>query len=374
MRGRGSIGIGIAIAGAALLLAAPAGATTSQEAVNFLNQQRAANRIPSSVQIDQYRTTGCHNHNRYMEQNGLGHMEDPSKPGYTPEGADYTNSGEVLAQGGIGFTATSNPWDTAPIHQTILFDPQVSAAGYDEYKGFTCMRFGYDFSPVPMAEYYAFTSDTGRTGVSPTETVRGELPYAPQEAVGIPQGTATGPDIIFLTRGVSSNHAVPGSASVTGPSGAVDVRMVDSTTSPPPKGNGQRFFATGGDLIPVKPLEPLTTYDVAVTWEDDNGARMPQALSFTTAGRSVTLTLSLSKKLSRKRRTTLAAPAAAVGQTATVTLERRSDHRTTTKQIVLRRSQAIAVPKGRYAVTVTVPAFTAGDTRYTVKSAKRVYG
>ena len=98
----------LAVGAAALAAATPASATTSDEAVAFLNQQRQANSIPAGIQVDAYRTTGCHNHNRYMEQNGLGHMEDPSKPGYTLEGADYRGSGEVLAQGLTGWTAGSS--------------------------------------------------------------------------------------------------------------------------------------------------------------------------------------------------------------------------------------------------------------------------
>src|SRR4051794_13514223 len=134
-----------------------------------------------------------------MEQNGLQHGEDIGKPGYTTEGADYTNSGEVLAQGLLsGWTTASNPWDTAPLHQTVLFDPRVSSAGYDEYKSFACMRFGFDFTPPAQATFYAYTGNLGRTGVPHRVTVGREGPYAPQEAVGIPQGVATGPNILFF--------------------------------------------------------------------------------------------------------------------------------------------------------------------------------
>jgi hypothetical protein len=359
---------------AALATAGPASATTSQEAVAFLNQQRFLNGIPSSVALDDYRTTGCHNHNRYMEQNGLGHGEEPGKPGYTPEGADYANSGEVLARGSFGFTAVSNPWDAAPLHQTLLFDPQVSSAGYDEDQGFACMRFGFDFSPVPQPVLYAFTSDRGRTDVPASVTVRGEGPYAPQELVGIPQGVPTGPNILFFTVGVFKNHAVPGSFSLTGPSGAVNVRMVDSATPAP--GGGQAF-TTGGDMIPVKPLEPVATYRVAVTWEDSGGQRTPQTLSFKTAGQKATLSLALSGTLSKARKATLKAPPAVVGRKAKVELGRKFKHGhpglVTTKQIALKRSQAIPVPNGMVRVTVTVPSFTAGSTRYTVTRARRTY-
>jgi hypothetical protein len=361
----------MAIAAAMLAAPAAAAATTSQEAVAFLNQQRAANGIPAAVAFDQRRTTGCHNHNRYMEQNGLGHGEDPSKPGFTPEGNDYSNSGEVLAEGGIVFTATSNPWDAAPLHQTLLFHPSVNSAGYDEDGGFACMRFGFDFSQSGAPAYYAFTSDSGRSNVPRVEVVQGEGPYAPQEAVGINQGVPTGPDVLFFTTGVSSDHAVPGSVSLNGPSGPVEVKLVDSTT-PAPDGSGP-IFQTGGDLIPVQPLEPLAHYDAAVTWEDGNGARNRQVVSFDTAGRAATLTLSLSKRLSRTRRATLMAPSAAIGQRAVVTLERRSGHHVTTTRMTLKHSQRIAVPQGAFTVTVKVATFSAGDTRYTVKPARRTY-
>src|SRR3954465_15682527 len=118
---------------AALLGAAPASAATASEAVDFLNQQRAANQIPAGVTVDAHRTTGCKNHNSYMAQNGGPvHGEEPGKPGYTDEGADYNNTSEGLAQGGTGWSAATNPWDAAPLHQTILFDPDVDSAGYDE--------------------------------------------------------------------------------------------------------------------------------------------------------------------------------------------------------------------------------------------------
>jgi hypothetical protein len=372
----------LAVATALLVFAAPASATTSQEAVSFLNQQRQANSIPSSVRIDDYRTTGCHNHNRYMEQNGLGHMEDPSKPGYTPEGADYTNSGEVLAQGGSGFTATSNPWDTAPLHQSLLFDPRVNSAGYDEDQGFYCMRFGFDFTAPAQPTFYAFTSDTGRVGVPFREVVAGEGPYAPQEAVGIDQGVPTGPNIIFFAQGFgSSNHAVL--YSLTSADGrAVEVKLVDSTTEPPPKGNGFKAFTTGGDMIPVQPLWPATSYTAKVLWQnDDSGQNLPQSVTFTTAGEARSVTLSLSKKLSKSRRTTLSAPAAAVGQRASVRIQLakkgKSLKTVSSKGLTLKRSQTVKVPKpskgGRAVVRVTLPTFVVDSTRYDTKPVSRTY-
>jgi hypothetical protein len=362
-------------------MAPAAGAATSEEAVGFLNQQRQANSIPAGVQVDAYRTTGCHNHNRYMEQNGLGHMEDPSKPGYTPEGADYTNSGEVLAEGFPGFTATSNPWDTAPLHQTLLFDPRVNSAGYDEYQSFSCMRFGFDFTSPTTPAFYAFTGDTGRVGVPFREVVAGEGPYAPQEAVGIPQGVPTGPDILFFSEGFGSkNHAVLFNLIGQDKRG-VEVKFVDSTT-PPPKGSSYPAFSTGGDMIPVSPLLPATSYTANVVWKnDDSNQTSPQSVTFKTSGQQKTLTLTLSKKLSPKRKATLSAPPAAVGQHASVRIQLakkgKSLRTVSTKTIVLKRSQTIKVPKpsrgGRAGVRATLATFVSGDTRYDTTPASRTY-
>jgi hypothetical protein len=362
----------------ALTAAAPASAATSSDIVGFLNQQRAANQIPASVAFDSYRTTGCRNHNHYMTLNGLRQGENVGDPGYTPEGADYSGSGEVLAQGGVGWSATSNPWDTAPLHQTLLFDPRVNTAGADESEGFSCVRLGFDFAQAPSPALYAFTGDAGRTDVPFSVTVRGEGPYAPQEQVGIRQGVATGPNILFFAQGFgSSDRAV--AYSLVGPAGPVEVKMVDSTTPAP--GGGPSPFSLGGDLIPVKPLEPLADYEAAVTWENDGGARLDQKVAFRTAGRLVQLKLSLGRKLSRSRRATLAAPAHAVGQPARVKIavarRGKSSGTVSTRNITLKRKQTIRAPRppagGSVVITVTVATFVAGDAKYVVARTSRRY-
>jgi hypothetical protein len=365
----------------ALVGAGPASAATPSQAVTFLNQQRAANSIPPDVQLDGYLTTGCHNHNRYMSQNGFAHGEQPGKPGYTSAGADYASSGEVLASGGGGFTATTNPWDEAPLHQTLLFDPRVNKAGYDEFNSFTCMRLGLDFTAPAGPLFYAYTGNRGRTDVPRSITVAGEGPYAPQEAVGIPQGVATGPNILFFTEGFgSSNHAQ--SYLLAGPHGPVEAKMVDSTT-PPPSGQSYKPFDTGGDLIPVHPLDPFTSYDVAVTWvNDDNDQQKQQTLSFKTDAILRSLRLSLSKKLAKGRKATLKAPAPAVGHKARVKIGLLKKGKTkaktvSSKSLTLKRSQKVKVPKpskgGRMIVTVSAASFRQGSTRFVVTQAKRSY-
>jgi hypothetical protein len=320
-----------------------------------------------------------------MALNGLGHSEQEGNPGYTPEGADYTNSGEVAAQGGPGWSASTNPWDAAPLHQAILFDPRVGKSGYDESEGFRCMRLELLFEFLDTPKFYAYTSNLGPQRVPPREVICCEGPYAPQEAVGIPLNTPTGPNIIFVNQGFgySKNHAV--SFSLTGPGGApVEAKFVDSNTPPPPQGQGYRAFNLGGDMIPVHPLDPFTDYTAQVTWHNDDQSvpDQTQTVPFKTDGFARGLTLTLSKKLAKGRKATLKAPAEAGGQKAKVKIGLLKKGKTkaktvSTKTITLKGSQKLKVPKapkgGRAVVTVTVASFVVGDTRFSVTPATRKY-
>ena len=349
--------------------------------MDFLNQQRTANGIPAGIVMDPYRTQGCADHITYMHHHGLGHGETPGDPYTTPAGADYAGSGEVLTEGIVGWTAGSNPWDTAPLHQSLIFDPRVNAAGYAEDDTFACMRFGFNFTSPPQPVFYAYTGDLGRASVPFREVVAGEGPYAPQEAVGIPQGVATGPNILFFSQDFGSTNRAVLFNLIGQDKRAVDVKFVDSQT-PPPSGSNYQAFSTGGDMIPVHPLWPATSYTANVVWkDDDNGQTAPQSVAFKTSGQARTLTLSLSKKLSSKRRATLSAPGAAVGQRASVRIQLakkgKSPSTVSTKGLTLRRTQTIKVPKpstgGRAVVRVTLPTFAVSDTRYDTAPASRTY-
>jgi hypothetical protein len=161
------------------------------------------------------------------------------------------------------------------------------------------------------------------------------------------------------------------------------VKLVDSKTPPPPQGNGYQAFTTGGDMIPVQPLLPATSYTANVLWRnDDNGQQSPQSVPFKTSGKQQVLALSLSKKLSKSgRRATLKAPAAAVGQRAAVRIQLakkgKSLKTASSKTVTLKRSQTIKVPApskgGRAVVRVTLPPFATGDTRDDTAPVSRTY-
>jgi hypothetical protein len=246
------------------------------------------------------------------------------------------------------------------------------------------MRLEFVFSNPSTPTLFAYTGNLGPERVPPREVVCCEGPYAPQEAVGIPLNEPTGPNILFFTLGFGDhNHAV--SYLLTDSGGApVDVKFVDSTTQPPP-GQDYKAFDTGGDMIPVHPLDPFTDYEATVRWanDDDPGApQQPQRVRFRTDGFARGLTLTLSKKLGKGRRATLKAPGEAVGQKAKVKIGlqkhgKKKVKTVSTKTISLKQSQKIKVPKapkrGRAVVTVSQPPFVLGDTRFTVTPAKRSY-
>src|SRR5213079_1193553 len=78
---------------------------------------------------------------------------------------------------------------------------------------------------------------------------------------------------------------------------------------------------------------------------------------------------------------TLKAPAEAVGQTASLRIQlakkRKSLKTVSAKTLVLKRSQTIKVPRpskgGKAVVRVSLPTFTAGDTRFDTPAVKRTY-
>jgi hypothetical protein len=282
--GRATIGARLlaaaAIACGALLAAPAAGAAlTAQQAVDALNARRAAQGIPAGVTALDLLSAGCALHNTYMALNGyvLTHAELPAAPGYTPQGArlgaDFTAS-EVLARFGR-WTATGTPWDVSPGHMYLLMAPGLRQAGYFESYGFQCMRFRYDPDAFTSgAPAFYSVPGNGRADV-PLSQVAQSATGVPQTAVGIPAGQPTGPNILLYSTGLGTGLTAT-EASLTGPSGPVEVRVVDEAS-------GGGLYAGGGVMIPVNPLAP-GTYTARVVWRTPSGMLAVQQFFFTTEG------------------------------------------------------------------------------------------
>jgi hypothetical protein len=286
--------------GLVVAVALPAGAmagVSSEQAVAYLNQQRAANGIPDVVN-DPNLAIGCQRHNQYMEATGIfGHGEDPASPYYTPEGAGESPYGgaEVLSSGrgydpavevlGAPVAGTAhNPWEWAPIHLFLMLAPWRTGAGYDKSHDFACMRLkGYvpygSASDKDDVQFFSYPAN-GTSGIYPAQRAA-ERPYTPQELVGIPSGQITGTNILLFSRGVDKIYA--SSHSLAGPGGDIPSHLVDRNTKNN-IGSGS-WFNGGGVLIPTQPLVEFSPYTATINWRgyrEGEWQDFTQQFSFTT--------------------------------------------------------------------------------------------
>lgn len=277
-------------------------AQRTAEILPFYNAERTANGLPPVTQVNTQEEVGCANHLGYMWLNGreLEHGETPGKPGYTPEG-NYENGagGSEVLSDVPGWSAGHDPWETAPIHAFLMFDPTVVSTGYADNAHFVCQRmWSSRFEGVPGMEhapvFYAWTFMHGRSQV-PYEERAAEVPYTPQELVGIAGGKTTGPNIMVYSAGDSGT---PQTATLTAADGSlVPVSLVnaDSRSS---VGNGAEWFEGGGIVIPNSPLLPLSTYTANVTWLD-GGQTTVQTFTFTTAAHTNAISLRIGYRFVR---------------------------------------------------------------------------
>jgi hypothetical protein len=264
------------------LMTAPASGETNHEieegifegqgALNFLNEQRAANGIPPLALNQTLAASWCPNED---EDLGIGVQHDLSGDGdWAP---DYS------------------PWDLAPLHQFSEYSPIYTEAGIvnsgmDASEG--CLGVGGVSPEPPEPTFYAFVSDLGPSDVPLTEDVNDEGPIAVQEAVGIPEGTATGPQLLLYARGMSgevpyyANQARVLSWSLTSAGGSLvsGTHLVDEAVMAGAGGLFSEYARnlTGGAVLIPPPL-PLGGYSLSVTWEGASGVVATQALTFTVA-------------------------------------------------------------------------------------------
>ena len=269
-------------------LLAPAAATraaTGEEAVARLNAQRAAHGIPTGIAHNPEWSRWCALHNEYQRLNGGGltHEEDPSKPGYTPEGAEAGRT-SVLSRGDDWNSV--NPWETAPIHLHQTLAPRLDAMGVDDSGGYVCATTLMSRNRPAPAENTVYTYP-GPGAVHRFAETASESPYTPGERVGIPAGTETGPYIYVSVDGpqlTEFSEARIVSASLTGPDGGVELRTVDNHTD-----GLEGYLPPGGELIPLHPLRPRSAYTASVGLvARAGGSDVPFARtwSFSTPGRN----------------------------------------------------------------------------------------
>jgi hypothetical protein len=376
--------------------AAPALATSAEEAVAFLNQQRAANGIPP-VPLDQ----------------------SLLRPECTME------NHHVASMAVTAWSATASPWSGGPLHQSILYDPTATGAAYGEFAEFKSNNPSFPSTPGPWAcmwftwnaeaaaapgafgtkagaaaqpAFYAFVSERGPSAV-PAQEVSYEWPGAPAEMVGLPQGATTGPNLLVYALHMGASHIV--SASLTSAAGTpVEVRTVDGGTYY----QGQPWFAPWrGDVIPVSPLAWSTLYNATVVWADSHEHQATQTFSFTTepepppaapevewplvdaegslsSQRHLRLRITRVAHKGRSLRLTVSASKVLFGRhlTATIrypTVARRGVHasgRRVTRLVLRTKTVNLSVTRrGPMVVELRSGAFTAGATSYPAAATSR---
>ena len=247
--------------------ATPRAAGTPEKAIEYLNQQRAAYGIPP-VTLDQ---------SLLKPECSLANHEI---------GAGISSASE------FPWERYLSPWNNAPWHEQILFDPGDVSAAYGTYAHFgqeaivtgepgdhwhwICMWFGHDWSQSGPARFYWAAEASGPKAV-PASLGAHEWPSTPAQDLGL--SNPTGPNISVYASGSTATLPEAVAATVVDPFGqAVPTHL---TTKYP-----DRHAAM---LVVDRPLQEGTSYNVTVTWRGYFGPNPPevadqvQSFSFTTA-------------------------------------------------------------------------------------------
>ncbi len=258
----------------------PAGTMPSHAArdLQHLNGERRRAGLPAGVVLNPRWALECAAHDGFERLNGvLSPTENPQAPGASAGGA-WAGLVSVLAQS--RWTATRDPWQSAPIHLMQLLTPSLSVIGLDDGGGLQCATtYPGQLRPPVTSDIVTTYPGDGARGVPPREIAR-EAPFVPGQFVDIPAGRATGRELfVYLNEsgqvGQAPVKVMHASLSLAGH--PVGVRWVDNTT----RTIGR--YLTGAILIPVRPLRRGSTYRASVVVQD-RSATLTHDWSFTTAG------------------------------------------------------------------------------------------
>lgn len=247
------------------LTGAPAAhaATSADEGLAQLNAMRARLGLAVVAAHDPALDDACAKHLSYLARNGLEsspvHPEDPTRPGYTPEGDRAGRNGVLAGVWHGGQRTVEDIWGDAVYHRSVLMRPRLNAIGYAQTDdGMACLTVGdYDNARrTPTATVYPYPAD-GTQDVPTTFTV----PEVPDPSAEVPEATGR---LGYLLSGTVNGPWSSGaqvtitSASLTDEAGApAPVHVADITSSP---------VLGGGDfgLFPTQPLKPAQWYTAHV--------------------------------------------------------------------------------------------------------------
>lgn len=126
-------GDGVALAWGAVASFRTAGPPPEQpQWLALVNRFRAIAALPPVVEHPDW-SDGCRKHAAYMALNDvIGHSESPSLPGFTQEGHNCAQKGNVYvsSRATTPDSASIDAWITGPFHAIGIIDPQLRQAGF----------------------------------------------------------------------------------------------------------------------------------------------------------------------------------------------------------------------------------------------------
>lgn len=256
----------------------------SQAVLEHFNEYRAGAGLPTGT-LDANGSLPNWLHARYLVENyKTGHNEDPDLPWYTPEGEEAGLKSNVSTRGWIDREpiAVMHGLAQAPFHLMNLLDPRTTGIRLGHYENVFENSWG-DFTHESAATVLQPLMNgawpAGRKVYFPGDgqTVEilahwGETPSPPHMC---PTEYHAGPNglPIFVTRGWGNPPTVL-SSSIRANGAPIEHCVVLSTTEYGGREShaetiGRALEAYGATvLLPLHPLEPLTTYAVSLTTND----------------------------------------------------------------------------------------------------------
>jgi hypothetical protein len=160
----------------------------------LVNEQRAANGIPEFTTENQSLASWCPN-----EDHGAG-----------------GSGNRVLSEFTWAWGATESPWETAPFHEALMYDPSFTEAGDVDATGpydgtgpvmlAACMSVEHERPRPSSPQGYVFYAPGGPSDVPPAYTAF-EAPHTPAEVLGLP--ATTGPNIIAYAVATNPLNRIP---------------------------------------------------------------------------------------------------------------------------------------------------------------------
>lgn len=295
---------------------------------------------------------------------------------------EATRSSDLDGEPGSMFTVGTlwgpsfNPWSGAALHEAGLMNPAVTTTWWGASQGAACM--GTSGSRAFTGQAFYSVPGPGASSVPIAENT-GELPFPPQEAVGLGDEPYLAPTILLWDE---DSAAVLVSARLATAAGAtVPVSLVTPATPTPQSPSSFPAVTTFGGyteasfVVPRVKFMKDTSYVLTATWQglggtttqtipfktaatDLNGLIAAYEASAKTPGVTSAASLGTVTPALQGHRLTIKATGAAVGQTVRIQIERCPSRRCSPREVQVPWRRTVRLRSAT--TTVIVPSLARG--------------